>query len=58
MMVKTLHKIAPRIKVATGHDIEDDSFPPTSALSIRSGKRSFSMGNTLSTANKTLTEFL
>jgi len=56
-LVKNLHKMSPPLKMAKGHEIEDTAFPRTPALSNRSGKRSFSLGNTLSTVNKTVTVF-
>lgn len=56
-LVKTLHKMTPALHVTRGHVIDNVQFPKTPTLTSRS-KRSFSMGNTLSTVNKTMTLFL
>lgn len=55
-LVKNLHKMSPALKMAKLHEIDDRVFPRQS-YSQCSGKRSFSMGTTLSTVNKTMTMF-
>lgn len=57
-LVRNLHKMTPPLKVAKAHEIEDPSFPRTASINTRTAKRSFSVGNTISTANKTMTLFL
>jgi hypothetical protein len=59
-LVKILHKLTPRLRVAPGHEIEDKQLQRPMGRGIWSvvGKRSMSQGNTISTMNKTTTIFL
>ena len=52
-LVKALHRMAPPIRVAVGHEIVDNAVPKTPQGSQRSEKRAVSMGLTMSTLNKT-----
>ena len=59
-LVKTLHKMTPPLRMTAPHEITNKDFPKNSTFYSRNShaKRSLSMGNTISTINKTMTIFL